>query len=83
MTAVIATPEAPAPEPVLAIGESIAAQVGRVVINLQRVMVDAWAITVYEGTRREHDLCTSHASETEAGLIASGLLAMYRQEATS
>lgn len=58
-------------EPVMAIGQTIEAQVERTVITLQRVTATAWTITTYVGTQRITDQCSSFADEQAAALTAS------------
>ncbi len=79
MTHAIKSPTATR-EPVLAIGQSMAEQAGRTVVTLQRVTVAAWTVTVYTGSHRVEDQCSSFADEVAAALTASAYLQLARAE---
>ncbi|GAA1550609.1 hypothetical protein GCM10009827_084100 [Dactylosporangium maewongense] len=67
-------------KPVLAIGQQMQEQAGRVVVTLQRVTAAAWTVTVYQGTLRIEDQCASFSDEVAAALTASAYLQLARAE---
>lgn len=54
-------------------GQTIAMQIDSTVITVQYVRHGAYTVTVYDGSYRVTDLCTSHPSEGEARDVARGI----------